>query len=183
MDNQLAISKSTFEDLIASRKMTYHEFVDLARKDGDVITFRSLDDVRKVADKLDVPVSHLFDEDDLDDGVKICRGLEGFQRTETRNGEEYYTYTHLATSKTAPELMALHLTAHNDKEEKVTLNAGHGAKEFVYILRGNIKMHWKNGISQRSTLLETGDSVYLMPGIPHSFIAEQGDAELLAVNF
>jgi quercetin dioxygenase-like cupin family protein len=44
-------------------------------------------------------------------------------------------------------------------------------------------MHWKDETIQ-STILEIGDSVYVHPNIPHSFISNTKDeAEIIAVNF
>jgi len=181
--SELRLPRRTFEKWVAARKMTPQEFADLADVTQEPVRFTSLEVVKKVADRLRLPIDRFVGESDLDHGVNVCRGLEGYQRTEERDGKKYCTYTHLANSRTAPNLMSLHLTLHCNDTQNVVLDSAHDTREFVYILRGNVKMHWDTGGPRRDTLLNEGDSVYLQPGVSHCFMAQTPDAEILAVNF
>lgn len=184
MNPQLRLNKRTFSNLVASRKMTLEELSGYATISDDTVSFDTFEQLRQTAAALNLPVTSLLQEDDdLDEGVMVCRGLSGYQRTEERDGIPYYTYTHLANSRAAPKLMSLHLTLHCNEPAKVVLNEGHGAQEFVYVLRGEVRMDWKADGQPRSEMLKQGDSIYVHPGVPHSFIAAGPSAEILAVNF
>lgn len=157
-------------------------------KDEDVVLIEGETSLKDLATRLRIPVASLFEDgkDDLDNGVKICRSTEGFTRIAERKGTKYYTYRHLATTDAAPELMALHVMIHCGDDNKVVLNGGHGSKEIVYILEGRVRMHWQHGSDLRQVDLEPGDSVYINPGVSHSFISADGvggKCSLLAVNY
>lgn len=44
-------------------------------------------------------------------------------------------------------------------------------------------MHWTAQSRKRSVDLDCGDSVYLQPNVPHSFMSLDGESELLAFNY
>jgi len=172
------------QEIAESRKMLISEVLEGIEHDCDNLRIVDGDQVRALARKLLVtPARLLGEQDDLDDGVKLCRRDGGFVRRQERKGKLYYTYRHLATTSAAPELMALRVSVHCNDEEDVVLNGGHESKELVYVTIGQIRMHWANGAALRSIDLDEGDSVYLSPNIPHSFRSLIGESELLAFNY
>jgi mannose-6-phosphate isomerase-like protein (cupin superfamily) len=178
------ISFHNVRRIAESRKMLVAEALDGFDSDSDVVRLAHAEDLRALATRLLVsPSELLLGQDDLDDGIKVCRREQGFSRAQQRKGKLYYTYQHLATTSAAPELMALRVTVHCNDEEDVVLNAGHDSKELVYVTVGGIRMHWDTGSGVREVDLGQGDSVYLAPGIPHSFRSIEGESELLAFNY
>ena len=182
----MILSAQKLEKLATGRKMELPQVLDgFASKDGGV-QVNALEDLRVLSDRLILPVEQLLEAtaNDLDDGVKVCRKQEGFVRSSERAGRKYYTYQHLATSKAAPELMALRVTVHCKDEDHVSLNGGHGSKEIVYITKGPIRMHWEAAGVRRQVDLNEGDSVFLLPNVSHSFRSlDEHDGELLAFNY
>jgi mannose-6-phosphate isomerase-like protein (cupin superfamily) len=182
----MILSREKLEKLAIGRKMDASQVMSgFAMEEGGV-KLDSMDDLRALSDRLILPMDQVLEavDSDLDDGVKVCRKAEGFVRTSERNGNRYYTYQHLATSKAAPELMALRVTVHCNSDDQVVLNGGHGSKEIVYITKGPIRMDWQALGQLRQVDLREGDSVFLSPNVSHSFRAlGSQDAELLAFNY
>ncbi|WP_169837646.1 cupin domain-containing protein [Salipaludibacillus agaradhaerens] len=181
----ITISKDHLQDLSEGRKMLINEVVKEFKEENGQIVFPSFEKVKETAEFLNIPLASFFDEEnsDLESGVKILRDGEGFSRTSLKNGNKYYTYNHLVTTNTEPSLMPLRVELHVKDEDHVTLNGGHGSKEMVYITKGVVRMHWEHNKEQKSIDLNKGDSVYIKPGVPHSFISAQDDSELLAFNY
>lgn len=182
---QMMIPLSHVEKMAIGRKMLPESVIEKFPVNDAGLVLRDFDDLRQLSELLVLPMSEVLAlaSADLDDGVKVCRKDEGFVRTAERGGKAYYTYQHLATSADAPELMALRVSVHCQNEEDVVLNAGHGSKEIVYVTKGRIRMHWQAGDVRRSTDLDCGDTAYVRPNVPHSFISLEGESELLAFNY
>lgn len=178
--------KRNIDEVSHSRKKTLGEVIEGFRHDEKYVYLESMEDLNKLAEILNVKPSVLFDSDEIDDineGVKILYNNEGYSRTSKRKGKDYYTYKHLVTTNTDPGLMPLRVTLHCRDDEDVTLNAGHDSKEVIYITKGKIKMDWESNNQRYSKVLTVGDSAYIHPGVPHSFMALDNDAELLAFNY
>ncbi|PJD91619.1 MAG: hypothetical protein CK424_06220 [Legionella sp.] len=179
----LAIKQHVVESLVASRKMLPDQIIrDYEVKNGDVI-FKNFTELKHLSDKLAVPVKDFFVENDLDDGIKISRKNDSFHRVSEKGGVKYYTYNHLATTKTEPNLMALRVDLHCKDIDKITLNDGHDSKELVYVTKGKVRMDWKTDNGVRNVELNVGDSAYVSPNVPHSFMAMEDNSELIAVNY
>lgn len=188
MTNKIKLEKNTVEGLLASRKMTLSHLNETAKVEGSNVVFGSFEKLKDLADQISVPVARFFDSgaSDLDDGVKIARRNDTFNRKEIRNGEHYYTYHHLATTSEEPSLMALRLDVHCHDPKKIALNEGHGSKELVYVTKGTVQVQWKNNEGTlREGVLNEGDSIFVWPNTPHSFTAlnAESPAEIIAVNY
>ena len=179
----IAVEKNNLRSLIESRKMSSDEIIKSYESIGSKIVFKSFEELKNLSDKLAVPIKDFFIDNDLEEGIKIGRRAEGFSRTIEREGVKYYTYNHLATTKTEPNLMALRVDLHCKDIDKVTLNKGHSSKEIVYITKGKVRMDWKTENGNHYTELNVGDSAYVSPNIPHSFLALEDNSELIAINY
>ncbi|MBX9787089.1 MAG: hypothetical protein K2Y08_07110 [Alphaproteobacteria bacterium] len=180
----IELERKHVESLVEGRKMLASEVIKSYEFGEDKVLFKSFNDLKELSDKLAVPLKDFFVEDDLDQGVKISRKDEGFSRTIERNGVTYYTYNHLVTTKNDSSLMALRLDLHCNDIDQISLNGGHGSKEVIYVTRGKVRMDWETKEGNRHAELNVGDSVYVSPGISHSFIAIDGDSsEVIAINY
>lgn len=185
----MKIDLSLLEKVADSRKMPLDDLLrDFEVKDDSVVVAEA-ESLDRLADTLRVPASMLSDEapdrpSDLEGGVKFAAPGEGFRITSERGGAPYYTYQHLATTNAAPELMALKLTLHCHSEQGIVLNDGHDAKELIYVLKGEVRMDWVDPTGERrSAVMTKGGSVYVDPGLPHSFSSIGETAEVLAINY
>lgn len=183
MSSNLSIDSSIVRNLIEGRKMCPADVLKNHQSTEDKIIFNDINHLRELSDKLAVPMKDFFTENDLDNGVKISRKDSAFSRTIEKNGTKYYTYNHLATTKTESNLMALRVNLHCRDEEKIILNGGHASKEIIYVTKGVVRMDWETKNERTHAELNVGDSAYLSPGVSHSFIALVDDSELIAVNY
>lgn len=186
----ILINASQIEKLSSKRKMSVDEVLDVVGEccnRAGVLELESFDALQKLADKLVMPISELLVDTrkDLESGVVIFKSDQGFAKEVCREGSRYYTYKHLATSNTAPELMALKVSLHCESREAVVLNGGHASREVIYVLKGSVRFDWRgDGAEDAETAtLNFGDSVYISPGIKHSFMALESGAEILAFNY
>jgi len=173
--------------LVEGRKKLLTEITAPLTVKDDTVTFKDVMAVDAFAKELDVPIKAVFESGertDLDEGVKIGRGASAYKRTSERSGVPYYTYHHLVTTSDEPNLMALRVDLHAKDGMPVRFNAGHDSKEIVYVTRGRVRVDWTP--AQRATrteYLEQGDSIYIEPGVPHSFMAAAEATEIIAVNY
>ncbi len=185
----MKIDLNILEQVAISRKMPIDDLIRGFRVENGSVELPEAEALAKLASKLIVPASALTGGEpsgttDLDGGVKIAEPGEGFRITGERGGAPYYTYQHLATTDAAPELMALKLTLHCNSEKGIVLNDGHDAKELIFVLRGDVRMDWVDPEgAQRTARLQQGASVYVDPGLPHSFSSIGETAEVLAINY
>lgn len=184
-----SISISTLRRLIESRKMTEEEVVPKYDLSGDSLEL-TFQEIKEIAKSLVVPVSSLIannigidaNENDLNNGIKIGRAIGAYERSSQRRDTLYYTYHHLAKTKTQPTLMPLRITIHCLDPERVVMNA-HETREFVYVSVGPIRFHWSMSECDHIEILEQGDSVYIEPNIDHSFTAILKEGEIIAINY
>lgn len=189
MDSQsIAIGRAHLEALLATRKMTMEHVQDIAA-DACHAHFQNMAQLQELAHYLSIPLSEFFvgyGASDLDDGVKIARQGEGFKREEVRDGVHCYTYEHLVTTNHDPQLMALRLDLHGDSSQPLRLNAGHGSKEVVYVTKGEVRVRWVGNDNEvKERVLGNGDSIFIAPNVPHSFINHWFGvpAEIIAINY
>ena len=185
----MKIDFNLLEKVATSRKMPIGEVIrGLPVEDGKVVLSQS-DALDKLAETLIVPSSLLAgsgaeDRSDLDGGVKIAEPGQGYRITTDRAGAPYYTFQHLATTNAAPELMALKLTLHCNREQGIVLNDGHEAKEVVYVLKGDVRLDWIDQAGERrSARVNQGGSFYVDAGVPHSFSSIGETAEVISINY
>ena len=179
----IVVEKNNLKSLIESRKMSSDEVMKHYEIVGNKVVFKNFEEIKNLSDKLAVPIKDFFTDNDLEEGIKIGRRADGFSRTVERKGVKYYTYNHLATTKTEPNLMALRVDLHCKDIDKAVLNNGHSLKEIVYITKGKVRMDWKTENGDHYAELNVGDSAYVSPSIPHSFLALEDNSELIAINY
>ena len=114
-------------------------------------------------------------QDDAHNGFKKMSKNESekTKRIMTRDGKPYYLYKDTAYSRLSPfkpewieELLVVN---DNDPENKqVIFNNGHFLHQFTYFI-GNVNFYYiLNGI-KKVAIMNTGDSMYISPYVPHSF--------------
>ena len=185
----MKIDLNALEEVATSRKMPVDEVISGFRIEEGNVLLSGMDALEKLADALIVPRSLLertvvADRSDLDGGVKIAEAEQGYRITAERGGAPYYTFQHLATTNAAPELMALKLTLHCNREERIVLNEGHEAKEVVYVLKGDVRLDWLSETGERRwARVNQGGSFYVDAGVPHSFSSIGPTAEVISINY
>lgn len=186
----IEVNISQVARLASRRKMSVDEVLSNIHhkcSSAAVLELENFDALKKLSDKMLMPVSELLADtgNDLEKGVVIFESGQGFTREVCREGNSFYTYQHLATSNTAPELMALRVRLNCENQDAVVLNSGHDSREIVYILKGVVRFDWREEAAEDtvSRSLNQGDSVYISPGVKHSFVALEEGAELLAFNY
>lgn len=128
-------------------------------------------------------------EDDCPTGVKIMRSAasEASARVMARGGNDYYEYRDTAMSSVAafrPEwILELCVVEDNDPENpKVQWNNGHFLHQFTYFV-GPVNFYYRDvDGSKKVALMNTGDSMYISPFVPHTFTTRanaNGDVGLI----
>ena len=119
--------------------------------------------------------------DDCPQGIKIMRSDESKQssRIMERSGYPYYEYRDTAMSKTAPFrpewILELCSVDDNDPRNKlVQWNNGHFLHQFTYFI-GEVNFYYIDSDGEKKVaLMNTGDSMYITPFVPHSFASRNG---------
>jgi uncharacterized RmlC-like cupin family protein len=126
------------------------------------------------------------ERDDTDEGVRIMTAAESarssrvFDRPD-RNGQlaPYYEYRDTAMSRTAPfkpewikELRVVRSPAADDPD--VAFNRGHFMHQTTFFI-GAVNFYWETGGRRHVAQMETGDSNYITPFVPHSFASRDPD--------
>ena len=119
--------------------------------------------------------------DDCPQGIKIMRSEESKQssRIMERAGHPYYEYRDTAMSKTAPFrpewIMELCSVDDNDPRNKlVQWNNGHFLHQFTYFI-GEVNFYYIDSDGEKKVaVMNTGDSMYITPFVPHSFASRNG---------
>ena len=120
-------------------------------------------------------------EDDCPNGVKVMSVVDSQKSTRIMNraGKQYYEYRDTAMSKVAPFrpewIMELCNVEDNDPENKsIQWNNGHFMHQFTYFI-GNVNFYYKDENGKKQTaVMNTGDSMYITPFIPHTFATRSG---------
>lgn len=127
------------------------------------------------------PVNHrdfFLIRDDCPKGVRIVRAAESEQsaRVMERAGKAYYEYRDTAMSSVAqfrPEwIKELCEVQDNDPENPaVQWNNGHFMHQFTYFV-GPVNFYYRGSTGEKQVaVMDTGDSMYITPFVPHSFAA------------
>ncbi len=114
-------------------------------------------------------------EDDAPDGVRIMRAAESeaSERILSRAGTPYYAYRDTAMSRTAafrPEWIAelVSVDGADADDPAVQWNNGHLLHQFTYFI-GPVNFYYVEDGQRRVAAMETGDTMYITPFVPHSF--------------
>ena len=127
-------------------------------------------------------------EDDAPTGVRIHRAVdsERSSRVMSRAGAEYYEYRDTAMSSLSqfrPEwIKELCVVEDNDPENAaMQWNNGHFLHQFTYFV-GPVNFYYRgSGGTKQVAVMETGDSMYISPFVPHSFASRRNDEGELGV--
>lgn len=178
----ITLEKNHIKELCDGRKMLLS---DLGLDDSkQEIEIKNDDQLNEISKKLNVTVRDLFEKKEEEKGIHKLESGDGYKRVSQRKGKDYYTYEHLITVDHESNLMPLKVTLHCKNDEDVQLNPGHNSKEMVYILKGKVQVDWIDENEQNCTdNLNVGDSIYITPNTPHSFMALEDNSELLAFNY
>ncbi len=171
-------------------------FVD-AVIDGTASVADAQDLMRSMAEVYPISLSDLWlERDDSDDGVIIMTG-DASERTarvfdrQDRDGNltPYYEYRDTAMSRLGPfkpewirELRMVDDA--NPDNPDVAYNNGHLMHQQTFFI-GEVNFYWALGGRNHCAEMNTGDSNYITPFVPHSFTSRNPDAPglIVAVTF
>ncbi len=131
--------------------------------------------------------------DDCDLGVKIMRreDSERSSRIMDRAGKPYYEYRDTAMSSLGPFrpewIKELCFIEDNDpKNPNVQWNNGHFMHQFTYFI-GKVNFYYIGQDGEKKiAVMNTGDSMYITPFVPHTFATRKGAKEeglILALTY
>ena len=131
--------------------------------------------------------------DDCETGIKIMTATESkdSSRIMQRAGKPYYEYRDTAMSSVAPFrpewIMELCIVNDNDPNNKsVQWNNGHFMHQFTYFI-GEVNFYYISPTGEKKVgLMNTGDSVYITPFVPHTFATRKGASKnglILALTY
>jgi methylphosphonate synthase len=112
-------------------------------------------------------------------------------RIMSRAGKPYYEYRDTAMSSVAPFrpewIMELCVVDDNDPNNKsVQWNNGHFMHQFTYFI-GEVNFYYMSPTGEKKVaLMNTGDSVYITPFVPHTFATRKGASKnglILALTY
>ena len=149
--------------------------------------------LRAVAEAYPVSLADLWlDPDDTDGGARIMRAGESetstrvFQRLD-RGGTktDYYEYRDTAMSRTAPFkpewIRELRVVADADPDNPdVAYNNGHLLHQTTFFI-GPVNFYWELDGVRHCAELDTGDSNYITPFVPHSFTSRDPNRSALII--
>lgn len=126
--------------------------------------------------------------DDAASGVRIHRAAdsERSSRVMSRAGNDYYEYRDTAMSSLSqfrPEwIKELCIVDDDDPDnEAVQWNNGHFLHQFTYFV-GPVNFYYRGADGSKCVaVMETGDSMYISPFVPHSFASRRNDSGELGV--
>ena len=132
-------------------------------------------------------------EDDCPEGVKImsAKDSEKSSRIMSRGGKPYYEYRDTVMSQVAPFrpewIKELCIVDDNTPEnDSIRWNNGHFMHQFTYFI-GDVNFYYIDENGKRKTAeMNTGDSMYITPFVPHTFATRKGAKEnglILALTY
>lgn len=138
----------------------------------------------------------LVPRDDTVDGVRVMSAAASatsarvILRTDgAGNSHAYYEYRDTAMSSTAalrPEwIRQLRSVSGCDPwDPTLAFNRGHVLHQFTFFL-GPVNFYWEIGDRRHGQMLDSGDSCYISPFVPHTFAARAGSREpaIVAVGY
>ena len=99
------------------------------------------------------------------------------KRVMQRGGKDYYEYRDTAMDKNAPfrpewirEIC--YVSNNSPKNNKLKWNNGHLLHQFTYFV-GKVNFYYMDGKKKRVAIMNTGDTMYIPPYIPHTFASRK----------
>lgn len=124
-------------------------------------------------------------EDDTNNGYKIFKSSDSkkTQRVMFRGGKKYYSYRDTVMSKLSPFrpewIQQLTVVDNNDPEnQSVKFNNGHFLHQFTYFV-GPVNFYYIEDGVKKVAVMNTGDSMYISPYVPHTFTTRKNEENLL----
>ena len=132
--------------------------------------------ISKAVEIWSINYSEFFDiKDDTTNGYKIMtkKQSDSTKRLMNRSGKPYYLYKDTAYSRLSPfkpewieELLVV--TDNDPNNVDVIFNNGHFLHQFTYFI-GEVNFYYILDGVKKVAIMNTGDSMYISPYIPHSF--------------
>lgn len=153
--------------------------------------------IGRMAETYPIRLSDLWiDPDDTDNGVRIMRNSESlasariFQRKDRNETlTDYYEYRDTAMSRLGPFkpewIQPIRIVADaNADNPDVTYNNGHLMHQMTFFI-GGVNFYWEVGGKKHCAEMNTGDSNYITPFVPHSFTSRDPDKPglIIAVTY
>ena len=187
--------KRTPEALAAELGMSEETVAAVLAGKSDQNTAQDL--LRKMTQAYPISLADIWvDEDDTDHGVRVMtaessrRSARVFDRLNSEgNLTEYYEYRDTAMSRGAPfkPEWILELRTVQDADPynpDVAYNNGHLMHQTTFFI-GPVNFYWQTGGKKYCAEMDTGDSNYITPFVPHSFASRDPDQPglIIAVTF
>lgn len=187
--------KRTLEALAAEMGVDLQLVQDIVGGIADLATTREF--VWKLTQRYPVSFSDIWIEaDDTDDGVLLMKGAHSEQSSrvvERRHADgtsgPYYEYRDTATSCLSPFkpewIRQLRVVDNDDPyNPDVAFNNGHLPHQITFFI-GTVNFYWEIDERRYSQPMNSGDSAYITPMVPHSFANRdaRGRAVVIAVTY
>ena len=187
--------KRTPEALAADLQKNVDEVQAVIEGRADVADARAL--MFAMADYYPISISDIWvDADDTDEGVHIMSANQSrgtarvFQRVDRTGGQsDYYEYRDTAMSRSAPFkpewIEELRVVDDNDPDNPdVAYNNGHFLHQTTFFI-GPVNFYWELNGKKHCEQLNTGDSNYITPFVPHSFTSRDPNQRglIIAVTY
>lgn len=132
-------------------------------------------------------------KDDTSFDYKIMRSRDSIksERVMKRGGKSYYSYKDTVMSKLSPfkpELIKELVVVKDNKPSNklVKFNNGHFLHQFTYFI-GPVNFYYIKNSKKYVSKMNTGDSMYISPYVPHSFTSRKNDknelGKILALTY
>jgi hypothetical protein len=178
------------EDAAKDLKIPKKELLKLLKKKK----FNNFNIIKRATKNWPVNYGDFFSfEDDTKKDFKIMRAKESDKssRLMSRGGNPYYLYKDTVMSKLSPfkpelitELQIVNNNSANNSDVK--FNNGHFLHQFTYFI-GPVNFYYVLNGKKKIAIMNTGDSMYISPYIPHSFTTRkniQGElGKILAITY
>lgn len=187
----MAANQLIGKKISAFRELKKIEIEDLAQKTGLSVkqlasiesgtSIPSLGVLIKVTRALGIRIGTLLD-DTIKEGPAIVRAGEhqstlSFSTSENEN-REHLTFFSLAPNKTSRHMEPFIIDIIPNEKSKPS-KSSHEGEEFIYVLEGNVTVHYGNDIFE----LEKGDSIYLDSIVSHLVTTITNKARILALVY
>jgi len=161
---ELGVPFKEIHDIIEGKKAISHEIIEKAAKIWPI-------------NERDFYIIN----DDCQTGIKIMTAEESEKtaRIMERAGKPYYEYHDTAMSSVAPFrpewIMELcYVDDNNPNNSEIQWNNGHFMHQFTYFI-GDVNFYYKGPRgSEQVAIMNTGDSMYITPFVPHTFATRNG---------
>ena len=170
------------EDAAKDLKITKKKIIDILKNKSN-LDFKI---IQKAVEIWPINFGDFFSfKDDTNSDFKIMRSKlsDNSKRIMNRGGNPYYLYKDTVMSKLSPfkpELIT-ELTvvdSNSPKNPLVKFNNGHFLHQFTYFI-GPVNFYYIKNNKKMVAKMNTGDSMYISPYVPHSFTTRKNKQKIL----